>query len=375
MKLISLQKNLKSAIYIVSHIAQKNTNLPILNNILLSVKNGVINLITTNLEVGITTTLRGKVEKEGSFTVDAKILSEYVGLLNNEKITLEVKEKESDLIIDSSNTKTKIKGLSSEEFPFIPQIDRVNPYTFSIKDFKKAVSQVLFSAALDETRAELSGIFFILEGNKATLVATDSYRLAEKKINLKSEVAEEKNCIIPTKTLQEILRVIGVENSDDEIVDDIIFYLSENQCLFVIGKTEIVSRIIDGRYPDYTQIIPQKNICSIELSTQELARAVKAATIFSKNGVNDINFDVDLQKKNIIISAISGQTGEHNSVLEAQIKGENVSIILNSRYILDVLNVLSSDSVIIELVDANTPCVIRDGKNKDYLYIIMPIRK
>lgn len=373
MKLISLQKNLKSAIYIVSHIAQKNTNLPILNNILISIKNGVINLITTNLEVGITTTLRGKVEKEGSFTVDAKILSEYISLLNNEKITLDVKE--SDLIVESSNTKTKIKGLSSEEFPYIPNIDRLDPYNFSIKDFKKAISQVLFSASIDETRAELSGILFILEKNKATFVATDSYRLAEKSINLNNKSNEEKRCIIPTKTLQEILRVIGVEDNDEEELESITFYLSENQCLFVIGKTEVVSRLIDGRYPDYTQIIPRKSKCTIELSKQDLSRAVKAATIFSKNGVNDINFDVNIDKKNIAISAISGQTGEHNSTLQAKIEGDGVSIILNSRYVLDVLNILSDDSVVIELVDANTPCIIRDGKSKDYLYIIMPIRK
>jgi DNA polymerase-3 subunit beta len=372
MKIISLQKNLKSGVYAVSHIAQKNTNLPILNNILISAKDGVISLVTTNLEIGITSVLRGKVEKEGSFTVDARILSDYVNLLHNEKVTIEVKEKE--LEVECGDTKTKIKGLSSEEFPFIPVIDRVSPYVISIQDFKKAVAQVLFSAALDEARAELSGVLLILENKKMTIVATDSYRLAEKSIQIKSESEEEKRCIIPARTLQEILRVIGSEVGEDEAPSEITLYVSENQCLFVIGNTEIVSRLIDGRYPDYQQIIPQRHSSRILVDRQELSRAIKTAALFSKTGVNDINFEVSVEKKNITISAASGQTGEHTSILPAVINGTDVSIILNSRYILDVLAVLNDETATIELTDANTPCIIKDGQTKDYLYIIMPIR-
>jgi DNA polymerase-3 subunit beta len=372
MKIISLQKNLKSSVYAVSHIAQKNTNLPILNNILISAKDGVISLITTNLEIGITSVLRGKVEKEGSFTVDARILSDYVNLLHNEKITIELKEKE--LEIECGETKTKIKGQSSEEFPFIPVIERINPYILSIQDFKKAVSQVLFSAALDETRAELSGVLLILENKKITFVATDSYRLAEKSIQIKSDVIDERRCIIPARTLQELLRVVGSESGDDDTPSEITLYVSENQCLFTIGNTEIVSRLIDGRYPDYQQIIPQKHSTRILVDKQELSRAVKAAALFSKTGVNDINLEVEVEKKNIIISAASGQTGEHVSKIPAIINGVDVSIILNSRYLLDVLSVLQDETATIELMDANTPCIIKDGQIKDYLYIIMPIR-
>jgi len=372
MKIISLQKNLKSCVYAVSHIAQKNTNLPILNNILISATDGVIRLITTNLEIGITSVLRGKVEKEGSYTVDAKILSDYVNLLHNEKISLELKDKE--LEIECGDAKTKIKGQSSEEFPFIPVIERDNPYTLTINDFKKAVSQVLFSAALDETRAELSGVLLIMENKKITCVATDSYRLAEKSIPIKSEVVDERRCIIPARTLQEILRVVGSESGEDDAPSEITLYVSENQCLFIIGNTEIVSRLIDGRYPDYQQIIPQKHSSRILVDKQELSRAVKAAAIFSKSGVNDINLEVNIAKKSIIISAASGQTGEHTSILPATINGEDVSIILNSRYLLDVLAVLGDETVTIELTDANTPCIIKDGQIKDYLYIIMPIR-
>lgn len=372
MKLISLQKNLKSALYGVSHIAQKNTNLPILNNILLSAKDGVIKLISTNLEIGITSILRGKIEQEGTFTVDARVFSEYVTLLPNEKV--EISLKETELIVNCGDNKTKIKGLTAEEFPFIPEVKQVDPYRIPVEDFKKATSQVIFAAALDESRAELSGILFSLNNKKITLVGTDSYRLAEKHITVSNSSPEEVNCIIPTRTLQEVLRVLSSELSEDGDLTEITFYLSENQCLFVIGNTEIVSRIINGRYPDYQQIIPQRHESKVVVNKDELTRAVKTASLFAKNGVNDVVLVSDAAKKSLTISASSGQTGEHLSTLAANISGNNVTITLNSRYILDVLAVLSEESVGIELVDDNTPCVIRDGSDTSYLYIIMPIR-
>lgn len=373
MKIISLQKNLKAAVYAVSHIAQKNTNLPILNNILISTRDGVIKLITTNLEIGITSILRGKVEKEGSFTVDAKILSDFVNLLNNEKVSIELQENE--LVVEYGESKTKIKGMSAEEFPFIPEIERIHPYSILIEDFKKAASQVIFSAALDESRAELSGILFILMDKKLTVVATDSYRLAEKSLNTVTENKDERRCIIPARTIQEILRVVGADSGEDIDPKEIIFYLSENQCLFVIGGTEIVSRLIDGRYPDYRQIIPERHTSRVTIDKHELGRAVKAAALFSKTGVNDVDVKINADTKKMTVSAASGQSGEHTSDLSIDVIGTDVSIILNSRYLLDVLNVLIEEKVVLEFADENTPCVVRDGEKKDYLYIIMPIRK
>lgn len=372
MKIISLQKNLKSSLYSVSHIAQKNTNLPILNNVLLSAKDGVIKLISTNLEIGITSILRGKIEQEGTFTVDARVFTEYVNLLPNEKV--EITLKDTELVVNCGDNKTKIKGLTAEEFPFIPEVKQVDPYCIPVEDFKKATSQVIFAAALDESRAELSGILFTLSNKKITLVGTDSYRLAEKHITVTNSSPEEHSCIIPTRTLQEVLRVLSSELSENADLEEITFYLSENQCLFVIGNTEIVSRIINGRYPDYQQIIPQRHESKVVVNKDDLSRAVKAATLFSRNGVNDVVLATDSTKKNVAISASSGQTGEHISTLTATVSGQNVTITLNSRYILDVLGVLSEDSVSIELVDDNTPCVVRDGSDTSYLYIIMPIR-
>lgn len=371
MKIISLQKNLKAALYAVNHIAQKNTSLPILNNILISAKDGVIKLVTTNLEIGITSVLRGKIEADGDFTVDAKTLSEYVGLLDNDKTTLEVTDNE--LKVACGSYKTKIKGLGADEFPLIPNIDRQGFIKIATKDFKEALSKVVFSVSSDDTRAELSGVLFSLDNKTMSIVGTDSYRLAEKKIVVENNLSESRQLIIPAKTIQEVVRIISSEATEDENMDEVLFYASDNQCLFVIGGVEVVSRLIDGRYPDYQQIIPQKYQCRATVDRSEIIRAVKAASIFSRTGVNDII--LNFSKNGLDVSAASGQTGEQNALIKATIEGVDTNTTLNFRYILDGLNAFNSNLVSFDLIDDQTPCILKDLDNNDYLYIMMPIKK
>ncbi|PIT95122.1 DNA polymerase III subunit beta, partial [Candidatus Falkowbacteria bacterium CG10_big_fil_rev_8_21_14_0_10_38_22] len=184
MKIFSLQENLKQGFFIVGHIAGKNINLPILNNIMIKTEDGNIKMLATNLEIGIVTMVRGKIEKEGAYTVDAKIISECINLLPNKKVGLELKD--GVLAVDSDNYKVKIRGQSAEEFPLIPEVDKKNYYSAPIEEFKKAVTQVMFAVSLSESRLELSGVMFNFNGAGLTLAATDSYRLAEKNIKIKT---------------------------------------------------------------------------------------------------------------------------------------------------------------------------------------------
>lgn len=372
MKIISLQKNIKIAVQAVNHIAQKNVSLPILNNILLSAKEGVIKLITTNLEIGITSILRGKIETEGAFTVDARTLSEYVSLLDNDKVSLELVDNE--LVVFSEKQTTKIKGVGADEFPLIPVIDRQQYIKIKAGVLKKALGQIVFSVSTDESRAELSGALFSLKGKKLTIVGTDSYRLAESVLAIETNFQEERQLIIPARTIQELIRIITNEAEAEEGVEDIMLYTSENQCLFIIGSVELVSRLIDGQYPDYQQIIPSKYNSQATIERAELIRAVKAAAIFSRAGVNDVIFSFS-PKKGLEISASSSQSGEHQAQLAATITGDDVSITLNHRFIIDGLNALSGLNVVLEMVDDQTPCLIRDELDKEYIYIIMPIKK
>jgi len=375
MKIFSLQENLKQGLFIVGHIAGKNVNLPILNNIMIKTEGGNIKMLATNLEIGIVTMVRGKIEKEGAYTVDAKIISECINLLPNKKVGLELKD--GVLAVDSDNYKVKIRGQSAEEFPLIPEVDKKNYYSAPIEEFKKAVTQVMFAVSLSESRLELSGVMFNFNGAGLTLAATDSYRLAEKNIKIKTNNSEEKKIIVPAKTLQELIRILSGLQASALAAEDqgIKFYLSENQILFTCGSTELVSRLIEGQYPDYQQIIPTTSKTKAISQRAELIRAVKLASLFSKTGINDINLDFPKGKNQVVVSSVSGQTGENVTSLEAKVSGEDNGIVVNYRYLLDGLNNIDSELVRLEIVDGNTPCLLKSDKETDYLYIIMPIKQ
>ncbi|OIP80237.1 MAG: DNA polymerase III subunit beta [Parcubacteria group bacterium CG2_30_45_37] len=375
MKIFSLQENLKQGLALVGHVAGKNINLPILNNILLKAEQGKIRLVATNLEIGITSVVRGKIEVEGAFTANSKIISDCVNLLPNKKIGLE--QRGDDLLVDGENYQAKIKGQSAEEFPLIPEVDRKNYFSVPAEAVKKAISQVIFATAISETRLELSGVLFIFAGNNLTIAATDSYRLAEKKIQIKSTSEEEKKIIIPAKTLQELLRVLSVDLGDEVEGggQELRLYLSSNQILFTYGSAELVSRLIEGQYPDYQQIIPTSSKTKITIDRQELIRAVKLASLFSKTGINDVNLDFPVGKNQVVVSSVSGQTGENITNLAAKVTGDDNSIVVNYRYLLEGLSNIESETVKLEVIDSNTPCVLRPEKDNGYLYIIMPIKQ
>lgn len=377
MKISTLQENLKQGLFVVSHIAGKNINLPILNNIMIDAREGNIKLITTNLEIGVVSTIRGKVEKEGAFTVNSKTISDYAALLPNKKINIE--QKENSLIVEAENYKTKIIGQSAEEFPLIPEVDREIYYSAKINEFRRALAQTAFAVSANESRLELSGVFFNFNKNTLTLAATDSYRLAEKITGVKtnSNSEENKKIIIPARTLQELIRILSVEQ--DSVAEDnggeIKFYLSENQILFTAGSTELVSRLIEGQYPDYKQIIPTNHKTTVIINRKELVRAVKASALFSKAGINDINLDFPQGENKAVISSASGQTGENITELDASVVGEDNGVVVNYRYLLDGLNNIEGENIKIEIIDSNTPCILHPEKGEDYLYIIMPIKQ
>lgn len=373
MKISSLQENLKNGLFITGHIAGKNINLPILNNVLIKAKDGYVKLITTDLEMGITTHIRGKIEVEGLFTVDAKTISEYISLLPNQKI--DINTKDNRLIIKSGGYKTIINGQAADEYPLIPQIDRKQYCQANTEEFKQALAQVIFAVASSETRIELSGVLFVFNNNNLTLVATDSYRLAEKKIKLKTNISEEKKVIVPAKTLQEVARILAGSKEGENNNTEIQFYIAENQILFIIDKTELISRLIEGQYPDYGQIIPARGDTTVIINKAELTRATKAAAIFSKTGINDVNLDFLADKKQTIISAASSQVGENRVELPAEIIGKDNGIVVNYRYLLDGLGNIDSENVVVEVANGNTPCKLQAEKDDSYLYIIMPIKQ
>lgn len=375
MKISSLQENLKNGLQAVGHIAGKNVNLPILNNVMIEAKDGNIRLITTDLEIGIICTVRGKIDESGVFTVDSKILSDFVSLLPNQKI--DISKKENKLVINSENYKTVVRGQEADEFPLIPTIDQKLFCSVQADDFRKALSQVIFAVSTSETRIELSGALFCFSKDKLVIAATDSYRLAEKELTAKSNIGEEKKIIIPAKTLQEVIRILSSARSEDLSKEsrELKMYISENQILFTIDNIELVSRLIEGQYPEYKQIIPANHETRSMISRGDFLRAVKAAAIFSKSGVNDINLDFPAGKNQVVVSSASSQSGENITELAANVNGKDNGIVLNFRYLLDGLNNIDSETISVDIINGSTPCVLRPEKDPSYLYIVMPIKQ
>lgn len=383
MKISCTQENLNQGLFVVSHIALKNTTLPILNNVLIQAQEGVIKLSATNLEIGVSCVIRGKIEETGEFTVQSRLLADYVGLLPKEKIDLYVdvlKENQDQVLgIKCKNHSTKIKGQPAADFPLIPQISKNNPYILDCKKFRQAISQVILAVSVNETRPEINGVNFNFSGKQLVLAATDSYRLAEKTIDLeKKSISVPQRVIVPTRTIQELQRILGSFKDPASIseIENIEVYLSENQILFIFGNIELISRLVEGQYPDYQQIIPQQSSTQSVLNVDEFIKATKTTSLFTRSGIYDVSLEFLADKKEVVISSVNNQLGENTSRLAGEISGENNSIVVNYRYLLDGLQNINTDEVLVEIIDSKSPCVLKPtGKQADYLYIIMPIRQ
>ncbi|MBI5254712.1 DNA polymerase III subunit beta [Candidatus Falkowbacteria bacterium] len=374
MKFVCTQENLNGGLSVVGHLSTKNINLPILNNILMEVKEDYIKLSTTNLEIAITCIVRGKVDKLGKFTVDSKLLADYVALLPRENVEISLVENDF-LKVDCKNFHTKVKGIVAEDFPIIPEISKENFIKVNLADLRNALSQTAFAISSSETRQELSGVLFKLDGVNLVLAATDSYRLAEKKITInESTIKEPRKILVPSKTIQELLRILNAQKEVNE-KSELVIYVSENQILFTFDLIELVSRVIEAQFPEYEQIIPTSFKTTTFVDKAELAKIIKTSALFAKTGIFDVNLDFVQKTNGLLVSSSNAQTGESMAELDVEFTGEDNKISLNYRYLLDGLNNISADVVEISMIDNNKPLLVKPRDSKDYVYIVMPIRQ
>ncbi|MDD4995133.1 MAG: DNA polymerase III subunit beta [Patescibacteria group bacterium] len=378
MKLVCTQENLARGLNIVSHITSKNINLPILNNVLVKIEDKSVRLSTTNLEVAINCTLRGKIDEPGEFTLPSRLFSDYVNLLPAEAVEIETTD--TNLGIKCGNYETKIKGLPASEFPLIPQVVKKKVYSCSASEFKRALSQVIFAVSPNESKPEFAGICMEInrenESGRLVLAATDTYRLGEASLALeKGSGAENASAIVPVRTMAEVLRILSAFKDDAEAPENLEIAFSESQIVFTLGNAELISRVIEGQYPDYRQIVPADFKVTAKLSRDELAKAIKTTSLFSKTGLFDVTLEF-VPPRGIIIRSIDLQTGENKVELAGEVSGAENKITLNYRYLLEGLNALPGSEVSFSLVDAANPCLIRSiGNEKEYFYIVMPIKQ
>jgi len=367
MKLICEQKQLLRGLVIASKAISSNNTLPILNNILIKAEGQKLYFSATNLEIAVEYYIDAEVKNEGVITIPSKIITNYVNFLKDEKI--ELISKESNVIINSSNSNTEINGLPASEYPSIPKTELTSQFKIKSKELKNAIKKVVFAASISSTRPVLSGVFLNILGNELKLVATDSYRLSEKKIQLENKIEEEIKSIVPAKTIHELLRLIELE----EEVEEIEIINSSNQILFKIGNILLTSRLIEGVYPDYKQIIPKETKTTIELDSDEFILTLKRINLFAKENNNNIALNINKTGELKIKTSIT-QIGREESILQTKIEGEENKIALNSQYLLDILNNLSEKEILLQVNEKINPIIIKTKTEKEFLHIIMPLK-
>jgi len=258
--------------------------------------------------------------------------------------------------------------MDASEFPMIPRVEEKEPYSVKSSDFKTALIQTAFAVALDESRPEISGIYLSFEDKKLTIAATDSYRLAEKTIATEKGSSKAKKVILPLRAAQELIRII------DE-ASEVSININENQVLFSIGQTRLVSRQIEGQYPDYKQIIPNEYKTKVIINSKEFTQAVKRVSLFCKPSINDINLQISGQAQEIVVSAANSQVGESETNVGAKVEGDENKIVFNYRYLLEGLQNMDTEEAEIEIASSQSAALMRPKDRKDYLYLIMPIKQ
>jgi DNA polymerase-3 subunit beta len=370
------QENLLQGLSLVSHITGKNVNLPILGNVLLKTENGGLKLSTTNLEMAVSAMVRGRVDQPGEFTIPAKLFQDYISLLPAGKVELVLNGDSLEVKADGSTT--SVRGMPSSEFPLIPRLVKDGGYRLNSEALSSVIARVAFAVSSSESRPELGGVACLFHGfdqtNKLTMAATDSYRLAEHVMDLdRGSASTEMKCIVPARAMQEIARILSAYKDDVGMPEAVDWALTDSQMVMTYGNVELISRLIEGSFPDYRQIIPQEFKSSATVGRSELAKAIRAASLFSKQGLFDVHFE--LLDGELKVSSSDSGTGQHATTLKAVTTGDPCQVTMNYRYVADGIAVMGTDKVMLRLIDGMNPVAVMPAEGDAYRYIVMPIRQ
>ncbi len=372
MKINILKEKLKKGVGIVERISQKSLTLPVLQNILFKTEKNFLRLSTTNLESAINWWSLSKVEKQGEICIPTKFLSNLLSLLPDRSVSLSVENFIMDLVCD--NYKTKIKGINPEEFPIIPQLKDGQIVKVDNFSFCQALSQIINIPSTSTARPEISGIYFVFESNLIKMVATDSFRLAEKKIFVDTNISKKHSLILPQSAAKEVVSVFSEKQGDLKIC------FSQNQILFeyMMSETDhpqiqFISKLIGGEYPNYEEIIPKKYKTEIEVQRKEFLNQIKSASLFSGK-VNEVKLKINPKNNRVEVLSQSPDLGEYKSFFIGDIKGNELVVSFNHRFLIDGVAEIKKDKLSFKLTNEDGPAALKPLGDEDYLYIIMPIK-
>jgi len=357
---------------IVGRAVATRTTLPITNNIYLSTDGSRLKLVATNLEIAISCWIGAKVEEEGAITIPARLLIDFISSLPSEKIDMGLSPKARILELNCARYEARISGMDAEDFPPIPTMADGISCAIDPEDLHLAINQVVFAAATEESRPVLTGVQAEFEGDTLTLAAADGFRLAVHKAHLSTPVAEKMAVIIPARALRELERLLGEE------AVEMVVSTERSQILFRLKDIEMVSQLVQGTFPNYSQLIPQSYGTRAVVDASEFLRATRTASIFARDGSGIIRIQItpgegEAKKGKVMISARSEEVGDNIGEIDAIVDGEEAKIAFNSRYLTDVLSVLHGGNVALEATTSSSPGVIRPTASDNYVHVVMPM--
>jgi DNA polymerase III subunit beta len=362
MKVQVTQENLNRALGSVARVANSRNALPILSNVLIKTSNNRLSLSATNLDIAITHYIGAKVSDEGSITVPARLMQDFVSSLPGGVIELDLEE--TKLKVTTDQYKSTVNGIVADDFPVMPLIEGGKKWTVGSGVFKKALQQIIFAASNDESRPVLTGVYMHVSDGKLFLAATDSYRLAEKSLGANKEDVQ---LLVPATALHDLLRIIGDDEADVQVTHN------DQQVLFQVSDIELVARLVEGNYPDYRKLIPSDFTTRVTLKRADFVNITKVSSLFARESAGSVTLEVDEKAGNISIRSVASQLGENTATAEGKVSGSG-SITLNSRYLLDGLGALSGDEVTFGFNGKLEPTLLQDPKTADYKHIIMPLK-
>jgi len=373
MKLSCLQENLSRGLGVVGRAVATRTTLPITNNVLLAIDQSRLKLVATNLEMAISCWIGAKVEEEGVITVPARLLTEFINSLPNDRIDISLSPRTKTLELKCARFEARISGVDAKDFPPIPTVDEGITTKVEVEALRQGISQVTFAAASEESRPVLTGVDAQFDGALLTLAAADGFRLAVYKLPLTTPVDQTIEVIIPARTLAELNRLM----SDEEETVDITINPNKSQALFRLKDTELVSQLVQGTFPQYSQLIPQSYNTRTVVDVAEFLRATKTASIFARDGSGIVRLVItsgsELTPGKLTISARSEEIGDDVGEIDAVIEGEEAKIAFNGKYLTDVLSVLREAQVALETTNPSSPGVLRPVGVDNYIHVIMPM--
>ena len=379
MKLECLQENLAEGLTVVGRVVPTKSTLPVLSNVLLSTRDGELQLTANNLELSVAHRVPAAIAREGEITLPSRLLSDYVALLDHgQKVELDLNSKTHKVHLACGRYEANVAGIDAEDFPPIPAVSGGTSFSIPAGLLKEAINEVVFAAAPDDTRPVLAGVLLKMGGGSLTLAAADGFRLAVRTVEL-PEAGPDLQMIVPAKTLIEVARLLGSAADDDQVA--INTTPNGNQIYFAFGKTEITSRLIEGQFPDYQRIIPPDAKTKVKVSTSDFLRATRAAAVFARDNSNIVRLecspskeDAELALGSILVKSTSAEMGDNEGNLDAVVEGDDTQIAFNGRYLRDALEAIDTPEVLLQITGPSSPGIIRPaGEPNGYLHVIMPM--